>query len=96
MKFYAVLYKYEGLDSEETFAEWFTTKTEAIARAKEISIDPEDVIYCGVNVFKAEVPTTKKALLEWLNDCHGVQTVPGCHQIWSSYREVSDEEKQMD
>ena len=83
MKFYAVLYSYTGLDSEETFAEWYTTKTEAIARAKEIAIDPEEVI-CGggPTVFKAQVPTTKKALLEWLNDCTGVQYVPGNHRVW--------------
>ena len=81
MKFYVVQYRFDGSDTEETFAKWFTTKTEAIARAKEISIDPEDVI-CTVSVFKSKVPTTKKAMLKWLNACKGVQTVPGNQVIW--------------
>tara|TARA_R110002110_G_scaffold254254_1_gene470091 strand:+ start:192 stop:470 length:279 start_codon:yes stop_codon:yes gene_type:complete len=81
MKFYAVLYHWDGLDTEEPMTEWFTTKTEAIARAKEINIDPEDVIR-NVTAYKAEVPTTKKALLKWLNWCGGVCFVPGNHRVW--------------
>jgi hypothetical protein len=57
MKIYAVQYYYDGSDTEDAFAEWFTTKTEAIARAKEINIDPENVIR-GVTAYKSEVPTT--------------------------------------
>jgi hypothetical protein len=81
MKIYAVQYYYDGSDTEDAFAEWFTTKTEAIARAKEINIDPENVIR-GVTAYKSEVPTTKKAMLKWLNDCKGVQFVPGNQVIW--------------
>ena len=84
LKLYAVLFRYDGLDTEETFAEWFTTKKGAIARAKEINRDPDEVIR-DVYVYKAQIPTNKKALLQWLNDCYGVQSVPGTDQIWSGY-----------
>ena len=81
MKFYVVQYRFDGGDTEETFAEWFTTKTEAIAKAKEIDAD-EHGWYRTVTAYKSEVPTTKKAMLKWLNDCKGVQFVPGRQVIW--------------
>ena len=82
MKFYAVHWSWSGADTEEHMTEWFTTKTEAIARAKEVAIEHDGFIYAGVNVYKAEAPTTKKALLQWLNDCSGVSHVPENNVIW--------------
>tara|TARA_R110002073_G_scaffold108105_1_gene242916 strand:+ start:486 stop:764 length:279 start_codon:yes stop_codon:yes gene_type:complete len=81
MKFYAVHWYWDGADSEEPMTEWFTSKTEAIARAKKVAIDNEDNIR-GISVRKTEVSTTKKDLLEWLNDCSGVSCVPGNHTVW--------------
>lgn len=82
MKFYAVQWRWDGSDTDDPMTEWFTTKTEAIARAKEVAIDNEDGIYGScICVYKSEVPTTKKALLEWLNDCSGVVFVPESNLI---------------
>ena len=82
MKFYAVQWSWDGADSEDPMTEWFTTKKEAIARAKEVAIDNEDGIYGSfINVYKSEVPTTKKALLKWLNHCSGVVSVPESNLI---------------
>jgi len=81
MKFYVVQYRFDGSDTADAFAEWFTTKTEAIARAKEIDAD-EYGFYHTVEAYKSEVPTTKKAMLKWLNACRGVQFVPGNQVIW--------------
>lgn len=82
MKFYAVQWRWDGADTDDPMTEWFTTKTEAIARAKEVAIVHEHSIYGGaILVYKSEVPTTKKALLEWLNDCSGVVSVPESNLI---------------
>ena len=82
MKFYAVQWRWDGANTEDPMTEWFTTKTEAIAKAKEVAIENEDSIYGdAIYVYKSEVPTTKKALLKWLNDCGGVVYVPGHNLI---------------
>ncbi len=43
--------------------EWFTTRREALKRKREIERDGE---HCS-DVFERNIPTTKKALLAWLN-----------------------------
>jgi hypothetical protein len=79
MKFYAVQFRYVDSDTDDPFTEWFTTKTEAIARAKHLSTQDDIYCYCA---HRAEVPTTKKALLKWLNACKGVVFVPGFQEVW--------------
>jgi len=82
MKFYAVYWRWDGSDSDDPVTEWFTSKKKAIARAKELAIEKEEGIYGGaLYVYQSEVPTTKKALLKWLNGCGGVIYVPGNNLI---------------
>jgi hypothetical protein len=72
MRFYQV--QHMG-DFCEQHGEWFTTRREAEKRRREIERDWEVKCY---SVQAYDIPTTKKALLDWLNIYGNPNGFGGC------------------